>query len=56
VQRAAMATWTGKEDFLAEIKKAPEITSVIPPAELDGLCRLEQHFRHVDQKFKNVGL
>jgi len=56
VQRAAMATWTGKEDFLAEIKKIPEITSVIPPAELDGLCKLEQHFRHVDQKFKNVGL
>ena len=56
VQRAAMATWTGKEDFLAELKKVPEITSVIPPAELDGLCGLEQHFRHVDQKFKNVGL
>ena len=56
VQRAAMATWTGKEDFLAEIKKVPEITSVIPPAELDSLCKLEQHFRHVDQKFKNVGL
>jgi adenylosuccinate lyase len=56
VQRAAMATWTGKEDFLAELKKVPEITSAIPLAELDGLCRLEQHFRHVDQKFKNVGL
>jgi adenylosuccinate lyase len=56
VQRAAMATWTGKEDFLAEIKKVPEITSVIPPAELDSLGKLEQHFRHVDQKFKNVGL
>ena len=56
VQRAAMATWSGKEDFLAEIKKVPAITSVIPPAELDGLCKLEQHFRHVDQKFKNVGL
>src|SRR6201987_1379380 len=56
VQRAAMATWTGKEDFLAEIKKVPEITSVIPPAELDSLCKLEPHFRHVDQKFKNVGL
>src|ERR1700751_1019046 len=56
VQRAAMATWTAKEDFLAEIKKVPEITSVIPPAELDSLCKLEPHFRHVDQKFKNVGL
>jgi adenylosuccinate lyase len=56
VQRAATAAWTGKEDFLAEIKKVPEITSVIPPAELDSLCELEQHFRHVDQKFKNVGL
>jgi adenylosuccinate lyase len=56
VQRAAMATWSGKEDFLVEIKKVPEITSVIPPAELEGLCRLEQHFRHVDQKFESVGL
>ena len=56
VQRAAMATWNGKGDFLTEVKKVTEIASVIPPTELDGLLSLEQHFRHVDQKFKNVGL
>src|ERR1700730_12808610 len=56
VQRAAMATWQGPNDFLTEVRKVTEIASVIPPTELDGLLSLEQHFRHVDQKFKNVGL
>jgi len=56
VQRAAMAAWNSQQDFLTEVKKVSEITSVISPAELDGLCSLEQHFRHVEQKFKNVGL
>jgi adenylosuccinate lyase len=56
VQRAAMAAWNSKEDFLTEVKKVSEITSLISPAELDGLCSLEQHFCYVEQKFKNVGL
>jgi adenylosuccinate lyase len=56
VQRVAMAAWNSKEDFLTEVKKVSEITSVISPAELDGLCSLEPHFRYVEQKFKNVGL
>jgi adenylosuccinate lyase len=56
VQRAAMAAWQSQDDFLTEIRKIPEITSVIPPAELDKLCSLEQHFRYIDQAFRNVGL
>ena len=56
VQRAAMATWQSQNDFLTEVRKIPEITSVIPPAELDKLCSLEQHFRYIDQAFRNVGL
>jgi adenylosuccinate lyase len=56
VQRAAMSTWTGNQDFLTEIKKVPEITAVIPPAELEALCSLEQHYRYLDRKFKQVGL
>jgi adenylosuccinate lyase len=56
VQRAAMATWTGEKDFVAELKNSPEITSVIPESELDGICSLDQHFRYVDAKFRNVGL
>jgi adenylosuccinate lyase len=56
VQRAATAAWTGQGDFLTEVKKIPEITSVIPAAELEHLFTLDQHFRYVNQKFKNVGL
>jgi adenylosuccinate lyase len=56
VQRAAMATWQSQDDFLTEIRRIPEITSLIPPAELDQLCSLEQHFRYIDQAFRNVGL
>jgi adenylosuccinate lyase len=56
VQRAAMATWQSQDDFLTEVRKVPEITSLIPPAELDQLCSLEQHFRYIDQAFRDVGL
>jgi adenylosuccinate lyase len=56
VQRAAMATWQSQDDFLTEVRKVPEITSLIPPAELDQFCSLEQHFRYIDQAFRDVGL
>ena len=56
VQKAAMATWQGSSDFLTEVKKVSEITSVIPTAELENLCSLQQHFQHVDQTFRDVGL
>jgi adenylosuccinate lyase len=56
VQRAAMATWGSENDFLTEVRKVPEITSVIPPAELEKLCSLEQHFRYIDQTFRDLGL
>jgi adenylosuccinate lyase len=56
VQRAAMATWQGPNDFLAETKKIPEITATIPEQELEKLCSIDQHFRYIDQTFKDVGL
>jgi adenylosuccinate lyase len=56
VQRAAMATWKSQNDFLTEVRKISEITSVIPPDELEKLCSLEQHFRYIDQTFRNLGL
>jgi adenylosuccinate lyase len=56
VQKAAMATWQGSSDFLTEVKKVSEITNVIPTAELERLCSLQQHFQHVDQTFRDVGL
>jgi adenylosuccinate lyase len=56
VQRAAMATWKSQNDFLTEVRKISEITSVIPPDELEKLCSLEQHFRYIDQTFRNLEL
>ena len=56
VQRAAMASWQSQNDFLTEVRKVSEITSVIPPAELERLCSLEQPFRSIDQTFRDVGL
>jgi adenylosuccinate lyase len=56
VQRAAMAAWQSQNDFLTEVRNLSEITSVIPPAELEKICSLEQHFRYIDQTFRDVGL
>lgn len=56
VQRAAMASWEDSRDFLGEVKKIPEITSLISTPELDQLCSLEPHFRHIDQTFKDLGI
>ena len=56
VQKAAMATWKSNSDFLHEVRKIPEITKVIPEAELAKLCSVEQHFGHVDETFRRLGL
>jgi adenylosuccinate lyase len=56
VQKAAMATWKSNSDFLREVRKTPEITKVIPESDLAKLCSVEQHFRHVDETFRRLGL
>jgi hypothetical protein len=32
------------------------VTSLIPPDELAKLCSLDQHFRYIDDTFRDVGL
>ena len=56
VQRAAMATWQNQDDFLTEVRKISEVTSLIPRDELAKLCSLDQHFRYIDDTFRDVGL
>ncbi len=56
VQRAAMRTWQGDESFAENAKKEPEITALISPAEIDALCSLEVHLRHIDATFRMLGL
>jgi adenylosuccinate lyase len=56
VQRAAMRTWKGSAAFAENAKAEPEITEKISPAEIDSLCSLDPHLRHVDASFRAVGL
>lgn len=62
VQRNAMKTWevrhAGREDadFLEVLKSDPEVARHFEPGELESLCSLDFHFRHVDYRFKQVGL
>ena len=56
VQRAAMRTWKGEKSFAENAKEEPEITRLVPAGEIDALCSLETHFRHVDATFRTLGL
>jgi len=56
VQRAAMKTWKGSESFADNAKHEPEIIAQLSESEIDGLCSLDVHLRHVDETFRAVGL
>ena len=58
VQRHAMGVWEGLNrggpGFLARLKADPEVTKVLPPAELESLFDLDFHLRHVEAIFARV--
>ncbi|HKS04155.1 MAG TPA: adenylosuccinate lyase, partial [Chthoniobacterales bacterium] len=56
VQRAAMKTWRGKKSLAENVKAERQIMAKLSAKEIDKLCSLETHFRHVDEKFKTLGL
>lgn len=56
VQRAAMKTWSGTDSFAQNAKHEPEITAKLSAQEIDSLCSLDIHLRHVDATFRAVGL
>jgi adenylosuccinate lyase len=56
VQGAAMKTWKGSESFAQNAKQEPEIMARLSEAEIDELCSLDVHLRHVDETFRAVGL
>src|SRR5436190_3735490 len=56
VQRAAMKTWKGEGTFAENAKREPEIAAKLSAAEIDRLCSLAIHFKHVDAAFKALGL
>ncbi len=56
VQRAAMNTWKGEGTFPENAKHEPEIAAKLSASEIDRLCSLDVHFKHVDATFKALGL
>src|SRR3981081_3327229 len=56
VQRAAMKTWKGEGAFAENAKNEPEIAAHLSTEEIDRLCSLEIHFKHVESTFKALGL
>jgi adenylosuccinate lyase len=56
VQRAAMKTWKGEGTFAENAKREPEIVTKLSASEIDHLCSLDIHFKHVDGAFKALGL
>ena len=56
VQRAAMKTWQGDKTLNENLKAEPEITQQLSTGEIDQLCSLDIHFRHVDETFARLGI
>jgi adenylosuccinate lyase len=62
VQRNAMRTWQAKHagaseaDFLKQLLADPEVARHFAEGELERLCSLNFHFKHVKARFKKLGL
>jgi adenylosuccinate lyase len=62
VQRNAMKTWQAKHagdanaDFKAQLLADPDVAKHLSRTELDRLCNLDFHFKHVNARFKKLGL
>lgn len=56
VQHAALKTWQGQGTFSENVKQEPEIAAKLSPEEIDRLCSLDIHFRHVEETFNAVGI
>ncbi len=54
VQRNAMKVWRGEGDFLAFLKKDPDVKKYLSDAELTEQFDLGFHLKHVDMIFKRV--
>ncbi len=56
VQRAAMKTCQGDQPLADNVKSEPDFTALLSPREIDDLCSLDIHFRHIDETFRALGL
>ena len=62
VQRNAMETWAVKHagrddaDFLEQLMEDPDVSRHFKKGELEALCSVEFHQRHINTRFKALGL
>jgi adenylosuccinate lyase len=54
VQRNAMPVWRGEGDFLTLLKADPDVSAALDATQLEGLCDLAYHTKHVDTIFARV--
>lgn len=54
VQRNAMKVWEQGRDFMEELIADPEVTAVMPVAEIEDKFDIGYHTKHVDTIFKRV--
>ncbi|MEX1118724.1 MAG: adenylosuccinate lyase [Terrimicrobiaceae bacterium] len=56
VQRAAMKTWKEGGKFSENLAAEPSVAAHLGADEIASACAPERHFRHVDAKFKALGI
>lgn len=62
VQRNAMKTWQAKHagspgaDFKTQLLADPDVAQHLSKTELDDLCSLDFHFKHVKPRFQKLGI
>jgi len=56
VQRNAMKAWKGNKKFLSLLKADPEVTAILPQAELEPLFDYQYYLRYIDDIFARLGL
>ena len=62
VQRNAMETWKTKHagrddaDFLTQLLSDPEVAKHFKKGELESICTTDFHYKHIESRFKKLGL
>jgi adenylosuccinate lyase len=56
VQRAAMKTWREGGVFAENLAAEPAVAAKLGADEIAAACATERHFRHVEEKFRAVGI
>jgi len=56
VQRAAMKTWKDKGGLAKNLSEEPTVSAHLSAEEIQDACTPDRHFRHVESKFRAVGI